>query len=273
MRNCPNCSKGTISRTCERSGLFFDILIRSVHQRIWRMSPLRSLLSAKNSSPLFFLQCNKMTCPNCSTVSCYICRKVITGYEHFNQSGRSSDKGKCILWDKDLEAMHATEVRPSFFPPSHSRSSLNAPPPHCALTTRSRKPPKKLSRKLNHSTPTCPTPISKSISPSRSNLFLQCHVYLSITYFIAWLPIIFPLSHKYRRLRRQGARSYNTVVVVEIRHQSERDFFATYYINPNLLLQTLRINTMLTLFNMLLIISLIKIRRCRLNLCALITKL
>lgn len=146
-------------------------------------------------------------------------------------------------------------------------------PPHCALTTRLRKPPKKLSRKLNHSIPTCPTPISKSIFPSRSNLFLQCHVYLSITYFIAWLPIIFLLSHKYRRLRRQGARSYNTVVVVEIRHQSERDFFATYYINTNLLLQTLRINTTLTLFNTLLITSLIKIRRCRPNLCALITKL
>jgi TRIAD3 protein (E3 ubiquitin-protein ligase RNF216) len=26
-----------------------------------------------------------MTCPNCQTVSCYICREVITGYEHFGR--------------------------------------------------------------------------------------------------------------------------------------------------------------------------------------------
>lgn len=30
-------------------------------------------------------QCNKMTCPNCTTLSCYVCRKVITGYDHFNE--------------------------------------------------------------------------------------------------------------------------------------------------------------------------------------------
>lgn len=31
------------------------------------------------------LQCNKMSCPNCMTLSCYVCRKVITGYDHFNE--------------------------------------------------------------------------------------------------------------------------------------------------------------------------------------------
>ncbi|KJA18481.1 hypothetical protein HYPSUDRAFT_144920, partial [Hypholoma sublateritium FD-334 SS-4] len=29
--------------------------------------------------------CNKMTCPTCRTLSCYVCRAVITGYEHFDQ--------------------------------------------------------------------------------------------------------------------------------------------------------------------------------------------
>jgi TRIAD3 protein (E3 ubiquitin-protein ligase RNF216) len=60
-----------------------------------------------------------MTCPNCRTASCYICRQIITGYEHFDQrrsTGNtpiSSSKGtkKCVLWDKDLDAMHANEVR------------------------------------------------------------------------------------------------------------------------------------------------------------------
>ncbi|KIJ11696.1 hypothetical protein PAXINDRAFT_84162 [Paxillus involutus ATCC 200175] len=27
--------------------------------------------------------CNKMTCPNCHTISCYICRSIIIGYDHF----------------------------------------------------------------------------------------------------------------------------------------------------------------------------------------------
>lgn len=30
-------------------------------------------------------QCNKMTCPNCRTLSCYVCRKTVSGYEHFQQ--------------------------------------------------------------------------------------------------------------------------------------------------------------------------------------------
>ncbi|KAF8816831.1 hypothetical protein BYT27DRAFT_6378460 [Phlegmacium glaucopus] len=29
--------------------------------------------------------CNKMSCPNCHTLSCYVCRQVINGYDHFNQ--------------------------------------------------------------------------------------------------------------------------------------------------------------------------------------------
>ena len=33
----------------------------------------------------FLSQCNKMSCPNCNTLSCYICRQVINGYDHFNQ--------------------------------------------------------------------------------------------------------------------------------------------------------------------------------------------
>ncbi|KAH7929949.1 hypothetical protein BV22DRAFT_1028918 [Leucogyrophana mollusca] len=56
--------------------------------------------------------CNKMTCPNCHTMSCYICRKVISGYDHFNNpppySGRP-DESKCKLWDV-VEQRHAEEV-------------------------------------------------------------------------------------------------------------------------------------------------------------------
>ncbi|EGO04090.1 hypothetical protein SERLA73DRAFT_175842 [Serpula lacrymans var. lacrymans S7.3] len=72
MRNCPKCQKGFIKEN----------------------------------------GCNKMTCPNCRTVSCYICRQIIQGYEHFGNpppySGRV-DKNKCSLWDP-VERRHAEEV-------------------------------------------------------------------------------------------------------------------------------------------------------------------
>lgn len=58
--------------------------------------------------------CNKMTCPNCRTVSCYICREVIKGYEHFGNNSSpynaQVDKSKCLLWDP-VEQRHATEVQ------------------------------------------------------------------------------------------------------------------------------------------------------------------
>lgn len=58
--------------------------------------------------------CNKMTCPNCKTLSCYVCRAVITGYDHFNESRpgqaqRPGQAGKCKLWDK-VEERHEKEV-------------------------------------------------------------------------------------------------------------------------------------------------------------------
>ncbi|OCH88146.1 hypothetical protein OBBRIDRAFT_795550 [Obba rivulosa] len=76
MRNCPKCQKGFIKET----------------------------------------GCNKMTCPNCQTVSCYICRKVIHGYDHFNNPpGHNGppDPNKCALWDS-VEQRHSNEVSAAF---------------------------------------------------------------------------------------------------------------------------------------------------------------
>ncbi|KAI6141308.1 hypothetical protein BKA82DRAFT_4204623 [Pisolithus tinctorius] len=56
------------------------------------------------------LGCNKMTCPNCHTQSCYICRQIVNGYEHFNRPGQGGNKSKCILWDPSVEQRHAEEV-------------------------------------------------------------------------------------------------------------------------------------------------------------------
>ncbi|KAF8300413.1 hypothetical protein DL93DRAFT_2122285 [Clavulina sp. PMI_390] len=44
--------------------------------------------------------CNKMTCPSCRTLSCYLCRESINGYDHFDSSrGTKRNGGKCRLWD------------------------------------------------------------------------------------------------------------------------------------------------------------------------------
>ncbi|KAF9234713.1 hypothetical protein BU15DRAFT_65428, partial [Melanogaster broomeanus] len=69
------------------------------------------------SSPL---QCNKMSCPSCGTLSCYICREIIEGYNHFQSSHRQGvmpwllrmcrkSKPRCILYDP-VDERHAAEV-------------------------------------------------------------------------------------------------------------------------------------------------------------------
>ncbi|KAH9942854.1 hypothetical protein B0H21DRAFT_511019 [Amylocystis lapponica] len=73
MRNCPNCQKAFVKE----------------------------------------MGCNKMTCPNCRTLSCYVCRKIITGYDHFNNPppyNGKQDANKCTLWDSSVEGRHSDEV-------------------------------------------------------------------------------------------------------------------------------------------------------------------
>ena len=57
--------------------------------------------------------CNKMIC-SCGTMICYICRKVIKGYDHFNSNTNRTDThmqqtGNCPLWD-DSKAKDAALV-------------------------------------------------------------------------------------------------------------------------------------------------------------------
>ncbi|KAK0499446.1 hypothetical protein EDD18DRAFT_852256 [Armillaria luteobubalina] len=58
--------------------------------------------------------CNKMSCPNCHTLSCYVCRQVITGYDHFNQQAPGAPialkSKKCLLWDS-VDVRHSDEVK------------------------------------------------------------------------------------------------------------------------------------------------------------------
>nr|OQO20942.1 hypothetical protein B0A51_11454 [Rachicladosporium sp. CCFEE 5018] len=63
--------------------------------------------------------CNKMTCPSCGHLQCYVCSTSLKGYEHFDQTGgypapgqhqAPPAGGKCPLYD-DVEARHEREVK------------------------------------------------------------------------------------------------------------------------------------------------------------------
>lgn len=50
-----------------------------------------------------------MTCPECGTLSCYVCRKAVNGYDHFIDPNNTTSK-KCVLYDT-VEQRHADEVK------------------------------------------------------------------------------------------------------------------------------------------------------------------
>ncbi|KAF9975173.1 hypothetical protein BGZ73_001246 [Actinomortierella ambigua] len=58
--------------------------------------------------------CNKMTCPTCMTVTCYLCKREIrNGYAHFDPTPANSPPGNpslCRLWE-DTKARHEREIR------------------------------------------------------------------------------------------------------------------------------------------------------------------
>jgi len=60
--------------------------------------------------------CNKMRCPNCGTLLCYICRQVLQGYDHFDLSPvipgvRAKERPRvCRLWDL-VDEIHAEDIR------------------------------------------------------------------------------------------------------------------------------------------------------------------
>lgn len=56
--------------------------------------------------------CNKMTCPSCRNLQCYVCSETLKGYDHFDQTPQGDPRpgGKCPLYD-NLEERHEREVK------------------------------------------------------------------------------------------------------------------------------------------------------------------
>ncbi|KAM0716061.1 hypothetical protein Q7P37_008575 [Cladosporium fusiforme] len=54
--------------------------------------------------------CNKMTCPSCQNLQCYVCSETLKGYEHFDQHPGGRGGNKCPLYD-NLEQRHEREVK------------------------------------------------------------------------------------------------------------------------------------------------------------------
>ncbi|KAG6857032.1 hypothetical protein H0H87_010705 [Tephrocybe sp. NHM501043] len=70
--------------------------------------------------------CNKITCPFCNTISCYLCRKIVTGYDHFNtaQPGTKRRNGKCLLFDEVAERHNDDVIQAAAHALEHVRREL-----------------------------------------------------------------------------------------------------------------------------------------------------
>ena len=113
MRNCPQCQKGVFTQVCQfKSGSITRFCHMHAafikHNGVCPDFPVVDCDFA--DLPLF--QCNKIVCPHCSTTSCYICRQVITGYDHFdmNRPDEVALSDHCQLWDP-VELRYDQEVR------------------------------------------------------------------------------------------------------------------------------------------------------------------
>lgn len=112
--SCRKCKEEThLPKTCEEAGE--DKKLDGKHAVEEAMT--RALMRNCPKCQKAFVKeygCNKITCTYCHTVSCYVCRLIIRGYDHFDErrgarqpSGSSSKK--CPLWDS-TEDRQAKEV-------------------------------------------------------------------------------------------------------------------------------------------------------------------
>ncbi|KAI1409196.1 hypothetical protein F5Y13DRAFT_96534 [Hypoxylon sp. FL1857] len=108
--SCRLCRKEThIPKTCAESTADHGLDARHILEEAMSAALIRTCNKCKNP----FLKvdgCNKVRCSRCGTMHCYVCRKTITDYKHFNDVSRGGKTGRCPLYDS-TEERHQQEVQ------------------------------------------------------------------------------------------------------------------------------------------------------------------
>lgn len=126
MRNCPKCQKCMLPLPPMYHP---NLSVLSIHQGNGRKCRWVNSLEYQILLGLHLIrQCNKMLCPGCHTVSCYICRKIINnGYEHFSNVGGSFAGVPRRSSESSLHGRDSTDDRPliSLLPTLARQTSRN----------------------------------------------------------------------------------------------------------------------------------------------------
>jgi TRIAD3 protein (E3 ubiquitin-protein ligase RNF216) len=111
--SCRLCQKGNhLPSSCEEAA---DDNVLGAQHRVEEAMTNALLRSCANCQQKFYKTegCNKMVCPACRAITCYVCQQHITkqNYGHFNDNRKPfvAGNGKCILFD-DTEARNANDV-------------------------------------------------------------------------------------------------------------------------------------------------------------------
>ncbi|KAI0834116.1 hypothetical protein F5Y06DRAFT_290054 [Hypoxylon sp. FL0890] len=108
--SCRLCRKEThIPKTCAESAADHGLDARHILEEAMSAALIRNCNKCKN--PFLKMDgCNKVRCTRCGTMHCYVCRKTITDYKHFNDVSRGGKSGRCPLYDS-TEERHQQEVQ------------------------------------------------------------------------------------------------------------------------------------------------------------------
>lgn len=108
--SCRLCRKNThIPKTCAEAALEEG---HSARHQIEEAMSEAVIRKCNNCANPFIKQdgCNKISCTRCRTLQCYVCRKTVQDYTHFNDTNRGGKEGQCPLFDS-TEDRHRNEAQ------------------------------------------------------------------------------------------------------------------------------------------------------------------
>ncbi|KAI2467164.1 hypothetical protein F4781DRAFT_324895 [Annulohypoxylon bovei var. microspora] len=98
--SCRLCRKEShIPKTCAEYAAEHGLEARHILEEAMSEAVIRKCNNCKH--PYMKSEgCNKVVCTRCGTKQCYVCRKTITDYKHFNDTSRGGQRGQCPLFDR-----------------------------------------------------------------------------------------------------------------------------------------------------------------------------